>query len=352
MVIVRKSLLTIFFLSFLAVTLAYFMGSCRKEQSTKGLTLLKQAIPESFPDPVYRFEDNPLTKEGFELGRKLFYDPRLSVDNLTPCSSCHQQIAAFGTFEHDRSHGVFNSHTLRNAPVLFNLAWSPLFHWDGEFATLKDEAIHPITGQLEMGETLDGIITKIQGDPEYRKMFKEVFNYPLIRPDYILKALAQFTGSMVCADSKYDQYKKGLVPFTSQEESGYQLYKANCATCHPEPMFTNYEMYNIGLPVDPFLNDYGRMRITGRSEDSLKFKVPTLRNVNISSNYMHDGRFNTLQQCINHYRTGIQQSVTLDPSLTNGIDLTDVEAENLRVFLKTLTDSTILKDPAFSKPVY
>jgi cytochrome c peroxidase len=326
------------------------LESCKKDQYTKGLELLRQEIPVGFADPLYKFEDNPLTKEGFELGRKLFYDGRLSIDNLHPCSSCHQQIAAFGTFEHDRSHGVYDSHTLRNAPVLFNLAWSPALHWDGEFTSLKDEAAQPINGHIEMGESFEGVINKIKDDKEYQEMFRKVFRYPLIRPEYMLKALAQFTGYMVSADSKYDRYKKGTAAYTVQEENGYQLFKANCAVCHKEPMFTDYSFRNIGLPIDNFLNDYGRMRITNKKEDSLKFKVPTLRNVYISSNYMHDGRFNTLAQCINHYRTGVQQSATLDPLLTSGITLTNTQASDLAVFLRTLTDSSFLKDPRFSKP--
>jgi len=346
---VRKSILTISLLIVVIILCSYLLGSCKKDQNTSGLTLLQQEIPPGFPQPLYTFQDNPLSEEGFQLGRKLFYDERLSIDNQHPCSSCHQQIAAFGTFEHDRSHGVNNSHTLRNAPVLFNLNWSPTFHWDGEFTSLKDEAAQPINGHVEMGESFEGVINKISDDPEYRTMFKKVFHYPFIRPEFIEKALAQFTGSMVSADSKYDRYKKGTVTFTAQEQSGYQLYKLNCATCHPEPMFTDYSIRNIGLPVDNFLLDYGRMRVTDKKEDSLKFKVPTLRNTYISSNYMHDGRFNTLGQCINHYRTGVQQSATLDPLLTNGITLTSTQANDLFVFLRALTDSAFLKDPRFQK---
>jgi len=347
---VRKSLLTITVLLFIAVFSSWLLGSCRKTQDTDGLESLQQDIPAGFSQPLYKFEDNPLSKEGFELGRKLFYDGRLSIDNEHPCSSCHQQIAAFGTFEHDRSHGVFNSHTLRNAPVLFNLAWSPFLHWDGEFSSLKDEAAQPINGHIEMGETYEGVINKIKDDKQYQKAFKKVFGYPFIRPEYILKALSQFTGYMVSADSKYDRYKKGTALFTPQEESGYQLFKANCATCHPEPMFTDHSIRNIGLPVDNFLKDYGRMRITGKKEDSLKFRVPTLRNVYISSNYMHDGRFNTLGQCLTHYRTGVQQSATVDPLLVNGITLTNAQATDIAVFLRTLTDSAFLKDPRFKQP--
>ena len=342
--------MTICILTIVIIGIIQLLTACKKDQWTNGLTLLKQEIPEGFPPPVYNFEDNPLSEEGFELGRKLFYDARLSIDNLHPCSSCHEQVAGFGTFEHDRSHGVFNSHTLRNAPVLFNLNWSNSFHWDGEFASLKDEAAQPINGHIEMGENFEGVINKIKDDKDYQERFKKVFHYPFIRPEFILKALAQFTGSLVSANSKYDRFKKGTVAFTAAESRGYQLYKLNCASCHPEPMFTDYSIRNIGLPADNFLNDFGRMRITGKKEDSLKFKVPTLRNTYVSSNYMHDGRFNTLLQCINHYRNNVQQSPTLDPLLTGGIPLTDTQADDLTIFLRALTDSVFLKNPRFQKP--
>jgi len=347
---VRKTVLTILTLFGAFILLSWLLGSCRKEQKTNGLTPLPQEIPAGFPAPRYTFSDNPLTKEGFELGRKLFYDGRLSVDNMHPCSSCHQQVAGFGTFEHDRSHGVYNSHTLRNAPVLFNLAWSSSFHWDGEFINLPDAAAQPINGPVEMGETYGGIISKLEADEQYRKDFRKVFGSPFIRPEHILKALSQFTGYLVSANSRYDRFKKGLINYTSQEASGYALYKANCASCHPEPLFTDHSYRNTGLPADNFLNDFGRMRITGKKEDSLKFRVPTLRNVYATSNYMHDGRFNTVQQCINHYRSGVQQSPNLDPLLVNGISLTEAQTDDLMAFLKTLTDSAFLQDSRFRQP--
>ena len=346
----RKQLLTILSLFSCVILLAYSFGSCKKDDNPNGLSFLQQEIPAGFPDPLYRFTDNPLTKEGFELGRKLFYDGRLSVDGVHPCSSCHQQIAAFGTYEHDRSHGVHSSHTLRNAPVLFNLAWQNSYHWDGEFSSLFSEAAQPINGHIEMGETFNGVIDKLQKDPEYRKMFKKVFRTEFISAENMLKALAQFTGSLTSANSKYDRYKKGEVAYSAEEQAGYALFQAHCSSCHAEPMFTDYSFRNIGLPVDNFLNDYGRMRITKDPADSLKFKVPTLRNVYISSNYMHDGRFNTLAQCLNHYRTGIQQSPSLDPLLLNGIPLSNTEATNIALFLRTLTDSSFLSDPRFSEP--
>jgi cytochrome c peroxidase len=329
---------------------SYSLESCRKKYELDHSLLLQQVLPEGFPPPVYRFEDNQLTIEGFELGRKLFYDGRLSLDGQFPCASCHQQLAGFGTYEHDRSHGYGGSHTLRNAPVLFNLAWEKNLHWDGEFTSLFDEAQQPITSHIEMAETWQGIIDKLQLDVDYQKMFRKVFNSQVIKPYMILKALAQFTGYLTSSNSRYDRYKKGTATFSAQEENGYQLFKAKCSTCHPEPMFTDYSFRNIGLPVDTELNDYGRLRITGNKEDSLKFKVPTLRNVYISQNYMHDGRFNTLAQCLNHYRNNVQQSSTLDPLLINGIQMTNQDALDIAVFLRTLTDSTFITDPRFAKP--
>jgi cytochrome c peroxidase len=344
----KRAVTIVIFLGFGVFSISALIGSCKKP--IEYLDRLSQQIPEGFPQPVYTFQDNPLSSQGFELGKKLFYDGRLSIDNAHPCSSCHQQVAAFGTFEHDRSHGVNNSHTLRNAPPLFNLVWQSKFHWDGEFTSLIDESVHPLHGSSEMGETFKGVIDKLQKDETYREMFREVFRYPVIKPDLIQKALAQFTGSMVSANSRYDRYKKGTVFFTLQEEQGYQVYRSNCATCHPEPLFTDHSFRNIGLLVDDFLKDYGRMRITGKAEDSLKFKTPSLRNVYVSSNYMHDGRFNTLSQCINHYRTGVQQSATLDPVLANGISLTSTDVTNLQLFLRTLTDSSFITDPRFGPP--
>lgn len=346
----RRSFVTICVLLILFAGLSYLLAACRKEQNTKGLTGVALEVPTGFPAPAYNFEDNPLSKEGIELGRKLFYDGRLSIDNQHPCSSCHQQIAGFGTFEHDRSHGVYNSHTLRNAPVLFNLAWSKSLHWDSAFTNLQDAIAQPLHGSLEMGETYAGIINKLQVDDEYKQYFRKVFRSDNIRPEFILKALAQFTGHMVSANSKYDKVQRGETTFNIRELAGYNLYKQKCATCHPEPLFTDYSYRNIGLPVDVFLKDYGKMMVTGNKADSLKFKVPTLRNTNISSNYMHDGRFGTLQQCINHYRSGVQPSTTTDALVATGISLTDNDAENLFQFLKTLTDSSFITNFRFAKP--
>ena len=149
----KKSILIILLLIVSVILLSYGLGSCRKNDKSNHLTLIQQEIPAGFPDPVYKFSDNPLSKEGIELGRQLFYDGRLSLDGKISCASCHQQIGSFGTYEHDRSHGYNGSYTLRNAPVLFNLAWQNKFHWDAEFSSFFDEAVQPITGHIEMAES-------------------------------------------------------------------------------------------------------------------------------------------------------------------------------------------------------
>jgi len=346
----KRKWLAILILFTSVITISYLVGSCKKHDIIHYTTSLSQVIPAGFPQPVYTFGDNPLTEEGFQLGRKLFYDGRLSRDTGFPCSSCHQEIAVFGTYEHDRSHGYNFSHTLRNAPPLFNLAWQKELHWDGQFKSLYIEATQPILTHNEMAENFFTIIFRLGNDTAYKRMFKSAFGTPVVTEDRILKALAQFTGYITSSDSKYDRYKRGEVTLTASEQNGYQLYQTNCATCHPEPMFTDYSYRNNGLPVDSILNDYGRMRVTGKSEDSLKFKVPSLRNVYLTANYMHDGRFNTLMQVLNHYSTGIQNSLTLDPLLVNKIPLSPDEKTDLYNFLKTLSDSTILHNPRFSKP--
>ena len=344
-----RKLSAIIIITTLFVFISWFIGACKKSDLFVG-TPLNQEVPSGFPAPAYAFSDNTLTEEGFQLGRKLFYDGRLSADGNFPCASCHEQRAAFGTFEHDRSHGYNNSHTLRNAPPLFNLAWQKEFHWDGEYKSLLTEAHQPLSSSTEMGGDIAGTIARLEKDDDIKKMFKETFGSSWITEDRIIKALSQFTGNIISANSKYDRVKKGEANFTAQEESGYQVYKTKCSTCHPEPMFTDYSYRNIGLPIDPFLNDPGRAGTTGNNDDKLKFRVPTLRNVILTSNYMHDGRFGTVTQCINHYRTGVQQTATTDPLVANGINMTSTEASDISAFLKTLSDSSILTNPRYRKP--
>jgi cytochrome c peroxidase len=348
---VKTSKTILFFVAGILL-LSQSLDSCRKKDasSTYNPTFLQQQIPEGFPAPSYTFSKNPLTKEGFELGRKLFYEGRLSIDGKFPCSSCHQQFAAFATFDHSLSHGYNNSFTTRNAPGLWNLAWQKEFHHDGSYKTLEAEAVDPITAPNQMSESIENVLNKLKNDAGYKTMFKAAFGDETINSERMLKALAQFTGSIISADSKYDRVKKGQASFTSFEQRGETLFMSKCATCHTPPLFTDFSYRNTGLTVNASLNDYGRLRITNNPADSLKFKVPSLRNVDITFPYMHDGRFGSVQQCIEHYSNGVQYSTTVDPLLVNGIPLTNPEVIDLVQFLKTLTDSTLLQDSRFSKP--
>jgi cytochrome c peroxidase len=322
--------------------------SCRKESNRlHPVTLL---TPEGFPPLAQPVSELNLTVEGIALGRRLFYDKQLSADVSVSCGTCHEQRAAFGTFEHDRSHGVFNSHTLRNAPPLFNLLWHTNYQWDGAYRTLPEAVAQPLTGQIEMGLDFDKIIQYLQNDPSYRESFKRVYGTWFIRPTLITHALSQFIATFVSANSKYDRVKQGRDQFDSYEQAGYQIFQTKCASCHTEPLFTDHSFRNIGLPIDPTLRDLGRFRVTQNVNDSLKFKVPSLRNVAATANYMHDGRFATVQQVIRHYRYGVQRTNTVDPLLQNGITLSDSDEYNLMQFLKCLTDSSFLNEKRLARP--
>lgn len=338
---------TILLLSLIAV-MVMVNDACKKSDVLQS-TPMPLTVPQGFPQPTNVFADNPPTKEGFELGRKLFYDGRLSKDGQFPCASCHQQFAAFATFDHDLSHGFNNQFTTRNAPGLFNMAWYTSFHWDGGINHLEVQPLAPITAPNEMAETIEGVIQKLKADARYRTMFKAAFGSEEINSQRMLKALAQFVGSMVSANSKYDQVKRGLATFTPAEQLGYNVFLQKCNSCHREPLFTDNSFRNIGLPLRG-LRDVGRMAITGRKEDSLKFKVPSLRNVMLTFPYMHDGRFVGFEQIFDHYQNGIVQSATLDPSLRNGISLSATERNALIAFFHTLTDQEFVNNPLFAAP--
>jgi len=314
-------------------------------------TYLEFKIPPGWPKPPTDiFAKNKLTEEGFQLGRKLFYDGRLSKDGNFPCASCHQQFAAFANYEHDFSHGFNNSFTQRNAPSLINLAWMTQMQWDGGANHIEVQPLAPLSAQNEMAEKLDSILIKLRKDTAYVRMFKAAFGTNEINSQRLLKALAQFTGSIVSCNSKYDKVMRGEKTFTLTELDGYETFKSKCAGCHKEPLFTDNSFRNNGLPLNSLLNDYGRMKITRNKNDSLKFKVPTLRNVALTYPYMHDGRFFTLGQVIDHYRTGIQtDQPNLDTALTKRLPMTNTQKTNLIYFLYTLNDSTLTHDARFAE---
>ena len=203
-----------------------------------------------------------------------------------------------------------------------------------------------------MAESIDHVLYKLKPDTSYARLFTAAFGDATINSQRMLKALAQFMGSIQSYNSKYDQVKRGEAVFTASEQSGYTTFKAKCNACHTEPLFTDNSFRNNGLAVDPFLKDFGRMGITGNPGDSLKFKVPTLRNVEVSFPYLHDGRAFSLSQVIDHYRSTIHtEQRTLDPLLKNKIAISDQEKSDLANFLRTLTDKSLLQDQRFAQPL-
>ncbi len=327
---------------------AFVINACKKTGDGPQLHPLQFEVPAGWPAPTYAFGGNPLTEEGFTLGRKLFYDGRLSKDGNFPCGSCHMQVVAFATFGHPLSHGFNNSHTLRNAPGLFNLNWLSELHWDGGINHIEVQPLAPLTSPIEMAEDVENVLNKLRQDAEYKRMFKAAFGDENITSQKMLLAITQFVGSMVSANSKYDKVKRGEASFTVEENAGYTIFKNKCAGCHTEPLFTDNSYRNTGIPVDPALNDYGRMRITGKSEDSLKFRVPSLRNVYATFPYGHDGRFYAVQNMLDHYMDGVVDGPNVDPLVKNRIPLTNVEQFYLKEFLRTLTDSTFLENTRFA----
>ena len=345
-----KNRLTTYSLLLTAVFLFIVIEACRKSDLFKNTTPVSFNIPQDFPPTVYNFQENPLNQQTIALGRQLFYEGRLAKDGITSCGSCHNQIAAFTSYDHDLSHGYNNSHTRRNAPVLFNLAWYKEFQWDGSSNTLESITLKHINSPLDMGGTMTDAVRRIETDTLYKRLFREAYGSERVTSQRILKALTQFMVQMVSANSKYDKVKRGEAIFTPNEQIGYQVFQINCSSCHKEPLFTDFSYRNIGLTMDHHLEDKGRMEVRGNRSDSLKFRVPTLRNIMASSYYAHDGRFPLVRNVINHYRTGIVASSTLDPFLTNGIDLTDADVDYLISFLRTLADSTLLTNPNYSQP--
>ena len=307
-------------------------------------------VPPNWPKPQYNFAKNPLNSDKIELGRHLFYDPILSRDSTISCSSCHSQYTAFTHVDHDLSHGIDDRIGFRNAPAVMNLAWQKAFMWDGAINHLDMQSLAPIENPDEMDEHFDRVIKKLNANTKYKTLFKNAFGDEQITGEKTLKAIAQFMLTIVSANSLYDKMLRKEISYNTQQENGYRLFKQHCASCHTEPLFTNGEFENNGLRIDTSLMDFGRMRVTQNTKDSLKFKVPTLRNIEFSYPYMHDGRFKKLSEVMNHYISGVQQGPTLSKKLQKKIELTSNEKVDLTAFLLTLTDREFLFNQKYSYP--
>lgn len=314
---------------------------------------MKFNIPKKWPKPVYDFKKNPLTQEGFELGRKLFYDPILSRDKTISCASCHLQYTGFTHVDHALSHGIEGRKGTRNSPVLINLAWNKFFHWDGGVNHLEVQGINPIEHPAEMDNSLKEVINSLNTSETYLSLFKSAFGSREINTARIMKALTQFTLSLVSANSKYDQVmrKEKGVFFTDQEKNGLNLFRSDCNSCHTEPLFTNTFFASNGLPIDTLLKDIGRYGITHNPKDSMQFKIPTLRNIEFTFPYMHDGRYRKLKEVLNYYSDGINVKTTyLHGNLKKPLRYTEAQKKDLLAFLYTLTDKSFLYNKRFSFP--
>ncbi|WP_363319886.1 cytochrome c peroxidase [Flavobacterium sp.] len=304
---------------------------------------------------VFNTNTNPLTNKGIELGKKIFYDGRLSSDGVVSCGFCHIQENAFIHHGHTFSHGVGEGIGTRNTPAIQNMAFQSQFMWDGASAHLDLMAILPITNPIEMNGDFNAITQMMRNDAVYKKLFSQAFSNKAINSENLLKALGQFMASMVSSNSRFDKYKRSEVggTLTQEEQEGYALFNQKCSSCQATDLFTDNSFRNNGLPVNPSINDIGRFRVTELAEDLHKFKVPSLRNVEKTSPYMHDGRFFTLEAVLDHYSSGMINSPTLDASLNSngniGIPLTSSEKTKIIAFLKTLTDNQYLTDKRFSE---
>ena len=309
--------------------------------------------PAGWPPPHYDFSTNPPTAAGVALGRQLFYDPGLSRDGTVSCASCHLQATGFTHVDHALSHGIEGRLGRRNTLALVNLAWSPVFHWDGGVHHLDMQPLNPLTNPAEMDNPLAAVVAGLNRVPAYRAQFARAFRADSAATGQrVLLALAQFTSQLVSADSRYDRYVRHEPggELTAQELTGLALFRRDCASCHREPLFTDYSFQNNGLGADSLLADAGRAGITGQASDALRFRVPSLRNVGRTAPYMHDGRFRRLREVLHHYASAHAPHPTLAPALRQPLALSAADQKDLIAFLLTLTDEAFLTNPRFADP--
>lgn len=324
--------------------LATLVIGCKKETDhfpnkvdNSGKNKYSLAIPSGFPEPEIP-EDNPVTEAKIKLGKKLFFEKRLSETNQVSCGSCHLPNLAFSDGK-KVSDGVHGRKGVRNSPTVVNSAWLPRLMWDGGPRSLEAQVALPFDNPDELNLNIVEASNKIAGDKEYIDLFIEAFNTKP-GPIEIAKALATYQRSLISGNSRFDQYKyQGKKwALTEQEQFGFELFmseKFQCGSCHKPPLFTNNEFLNNG--IYQLGDDSGRYRVTLHKPDLGKFKVPTLRNIEFTSPYMHDGRFVTLEQVVGHYKSGGNNYRTQDDRI-KPIQITQQEQEALIAFLKSLTD--------------
>jgi cytochrome c peroxidase len=333
---------------------------------------LGDPTPYNWVDPLFFQQmvipsDNPLTVEGIDLGRQIFYDERLSGDNTQACADCHVQLETFGDSRRF-SEGITGALGTRQSMALINLGYQNFFFWDGRAETLEDQIIQPVINPIEMNTLWPDVMEKLKSDTAYMRLFTIVFSTTDIDSTHVAKAVAQFLRTVVSSNSRFDKWRRGEIQLTESENSGRVLFLteggdpelgqggqwgADCFHCHPDAgmQFSDYQLHNNGL--DSVFTDLGRGEVTGDPNDFGRFKTPSLRNVEFSAPYMHDGRFETLEEVIEHYNSGGHFSATVDPFMKftqGGLQLTDQKKQDLLAFLKMLSDESFLNNPDFSDP--
>ncbi len=317
-------------------------------------------IPDLFQEkliPPLIPSDNPLTEEGVNLGKKLFFDKKLSGNTAQSCASCHKPQNSFtdNTRFSDGIDGVFG---LRNSMPLFNLAWNfgERFAWGGKEFSLEAQALEPINNVIEMHSNWASVATRLQQDPAYPSLFLRAFGTSIIDSTLITKAIAQFERTLISGNSRFDQYLLGNISLTQEELNGFTIFmneeKGDCFHCHGSnnnPLWTDNDFHNNGL--DETFVDLGLGEVTGDPNDNGKFRSPSLRNLGFTAPFMHDGRFETLEEVIDHYSEGLKISSTIDPLMKKaaqgGVQLTTQEKKELKAFLLTLTDTSFVNNPNF-----
>jgi cytochrome c peroxidase len=310
--------------------------------------------------------NNPLTREGVYLGRRLFYETQLSANHKISCGSCHQQKLAF-TDGKAFSNGIDSIRTDRSAMSLANLLWVRNFFWDGRAGSLEQQAVTPLTAPHEMGQSLEQSAEKLRHTKAYPGLFRAAFGVDSLTGDQIVKALSQFERTLISAGSPYDRYLEGAYQPDAAAMRGMQLFMAapapeknirgaNCGHCHGSPKIYMELFHNNGLDSIPV--DAGREKLTGQAADRGRFRVPTLRNIALTAPYMHDGRFRTLEEVLDHYSEHIINSASLSPVIRNtsnttggtSLQLSSQEKKDIIAFLHLLTDTAFIHNPQFSNP--
>jgi len=300
-------------------------------------TAASAADPPKVPlglKPVPVPADNPLTPEKIELGKQLFFDPRLSCDDTTSCATCHDPKKGWSNSLNFAT-GVRGQVGGRSAPTVINAAYSELQFWDGRAERLEGQALGPIQNPIEMDHKLDECVRKLNAIPGYREQFRKIFNSD-VTPENIAKAIASFERTVLSGNAPYDRFKAGDKSALSEAaQRGMKVFfgKGHCSACHTGPNFTDDAFHNVGVNINAAKPDLGRFEVTKVSGDKGSFKTPTLREIARTAPYMHDGSMATLEEVVEHYDKGGTANPQLDEEIFP-LKLTTQEKADLVTFMK------------------